>query len=236
MELTRSALYLVPDSPRMVPGNPSSEGQPIDTGFEGPQGPGIETVVPASQMAHEEFERVWRQYGSFVYNVAFRLTGRKAEAEDIVQETFVRVYRFFHQFRGTSLKAWLFRIVTNEFFTRTQRRKKEQHVPLEWEDDKGNRLETILTDSTLDPSTLIEQHDLEEDVQLALNAVPEHFRVALILRDIQCLSYEEVARALNVPVGTVRSRLSRARQMFKNRLHQIKTKKNSPKRQGKREI
>ena len=205
---------------------------------DAPEEPGADTLTslaPSNQMAHDEFERVWQQYGSFVYNVAFRLTGRKSEAEDIVQETFVRVYRFFHQFRGTSLKAWLFRIVTNEFFTRTQRRKKEQHVPLEWEDDNGNRLETILTDSTLDPNILIEQNDLEEDVQLALNAVPEHFRVALILRDVQCLSYDEVAKALNVPVGTVRSRLSRARQMFKNRLHQIKTKKNSPTRKGKRE-
>lgn len=183
-------------------------------------------------MAHDEFEQVWQQYGSFVYNVAFRLCGRKAEAEDIVQETFVRVYRFFHQFRGTSLKAWLFRIVTNEFFTRTQRKKKEQHVPLEWEDDQGNRLETLLVDSTLDPGTLIEQHDLDEDVQLALNGVSGQFRVALILRDIQGLSYEEVAQAMNVPIGTVRSRLSRARQMFKNRLHQIKSGRKGSGRRG----
>jgi RNA polymerase sigma-70 factor (ECF subfamily) len=183
-------------------------------------------------MGHDEFERVWQQYGSFVYNVAFRLSGRRSEAEDIVQETFVRVYRFFHQFRGTSLKAWLFRIVTNEFFTRTQRKKREHHVPLEWEDEQGNRLETTLSDSSGDPSTLVEQHDLDEDVQMALNGVPEHFRIALVLRDVQGLSYEEVAAALNVPIGTVRSRLSRARQMFKNRLHQIKSGRKSGTRRG----
>ena len=143
--------------------------------------------------------------------MAYRLTGNDADAQDLVQEVLLRVNRGLATYRPGSLEAWLSRITTNAFLDEVRRRKRRPTEPLPDEPDRvlasGDDVETALARTTL-----------PDDVQDALRALPEEYRVAVVLCDVVGLPYEEIADQLGVPVGTVRSRIHRGRLALRNAL------------------
>ena len=155
-----------------------------------------------------------------LYRAALRLTRNPADAEDLVQEAYLRAYRGFHQFeQGTNLKAWLYRILTNQFINVYRKRQREpQTVPEEEIEDwyLYNRLAREAPDSSAEALVLESMPD--EDVQAAVEALPEQFRAAVLLADVEGFSYKEIAEILDIPIGTVMSRLHRGRRALEKAL------------------
>ncbi|HEX2069694.1 MAG TPA: sigma-70 family RNA polymerase sigma factor [Actinomycetota bacterium] len=157
---------------------------------------------------------------SNLYTAAYRLTRNAADAEDLVQETILRAYRGFHQFEpGTNLKAWIYRILTNTFINSYR---KKQREPQTVSDDEVEDwyLYSKMAEDGAEPSA--EASVLEslpdEDVQEALSSLPEPFRIAVLLADVEGFSYKEIAEITDVPIGTVMSRLHRGRRALEKRL------------------
>jgi len=143
-----------------------------------------------------------------LYGTALRLTRRSQDAEDLVQDTYLKAFRAAHQFeRGTNLKAWLFTILHNTF--RNMRRHQGRN-PVEVDSDAVDRAADDAGGQHT-PEQLLTRATLDADLQAALDAVPDAFRQAVWLRDVEELSYAEIAEALDVPIGTVMSRISRGR-------------------------
>jgi RNA polymerase sigma-70 factor (ECF subfamily) len=163
------------------------------------------------------------QYMSALYAAALRMTRNPADAEDLVQETYLRAYRGFEGFReGTNLKAWLYKILTNTFINqyRAKKRRPEQ-VDLDDTEDfylfrRLGGLEAVDAAST--PETEILDQIPDAEVKEALESIPEQFRMAVILADIEGFSYKEIAEILDVPIGTVMSRIHRGRRALQKRL------------------
>jgi RNA polymerase sigma factor (sigma-70 family) len=156
-----------------------------------------------------EWEEVARRYGRFLYNVAYRLTGNDDDAYDLVQEALLRVRKGLQTYEPGSMEGWLSRIVTNVFLDEMRRRKRR---PLEALPDDPERLLPAAAPAD-DPGD-----SLSEDVQSALRRLPEDFRAAVVLCDVVGMSYEEIGDALEIPVGTVRSRIHRGRRMLRSLL------------------
>ncbi len=147
-----------------------------------------------------------------MYNLAYRLCGSKSDADDVFQDAFLRVYRFLPGFRGDSLRGWLRRIVMNAFHD--SRQKVRRLVPVE------EPAQADLADLRHEPGQLLEERGLGARLERALKRLPDEHRSILILRAIDDLAYEDLAVALEVPVGTVRSRLSRARAALRKLLEE----------------
>ena len=164
-----------------------------------------------------DFERIALPYLSHLYTAAFYLTKDKAEAEDLVQETYLRAFRFFDKFEpGTNAKAWLLSMLRNLFINR-YRQKKAQPEMVDWEkidQAYGLMVEQAQSREENNPEHLFFSQLMDHEVTEALKELPEEFRSAIILVDIEELNYEEAAKVLDCPVGTVRSRLSRGRRML----------------------
>jgi RNA polymerase sigma-70 factor (ECF subfamily) len=152
------------------------------------------------------WEAVARTHGRFLYNVAYRLTGNDDDAYDLVQEALLRVRKGLETYQPGSMEAWLSRIVTNVFLDEVRRRRRR---PVEALPDDPERL--LPSSPGADEAT----DSLPDDVQAALRRLPEDFRTAVVLCDVVGLSYEEIADALAVPVGTVRSRIHRGRRLLR---------------------
>jgi RNA polymerase sigma-70 factor, ECF subfamily len=152
------------------------------------------------------WEAVARTHGRFLYNVAYRLTGNDDDAYDLVQEALIRVRRGLETYQPGSMEAWLSRIVTNVFLDEVRRRRRR---PVEALPEDPERL--LPSSPGADEAT----DSLPDDVQAALRRLPEDFRTAVVLCDVVGLSYEEIADALSVPVGTVRSRIHRGRRLLR---------------------
>lgn len=152
------------------------------------------------------WEAVARTHGRFLYNVAYRLTGNDDDAYDLVQEALLRVRRGLETYQPGSMEGWLSRIVTNVFLDEVRRRRRR---PVEALPEDPERL--LPSSPGADEAT----DRLPDDVQLALRRLPEDFRTAVVLCDVVGLSYEEIADALAVPVGTVRSRIHRGRRLLR---------------------
>jgi len=162
-------------------------------------------------------------YMSALYAAAMRMTRNPADAEDLVQETYLRAYRGFEGFReGTNLKAWLYKILTNTFINqyRAKKRRPDQVELDEVEDFYLYRrlggLEAVSASET--PETAVLDAMPEAAVKEALEALPDQFRMAVILADIEGFSYKEIAEILDVPIGTVMSRIHRGRKQLQKRL------------------
>ena len=167
-----------------------------------------------------DFEKEAVPHMNSVYNFALRMTGDADDADDLVQETFLKAFRFFDKFeRGTNCKAWLFRILKNSFINDYRKQTKEPDK-VDYEDVQ-NFYETIKSDE-IDSSHY--EHDaftnlLDDEISKAIAKLPEDFRTVIILNDIEGFTYEEIADFVDIPVGTVRSRLHRARKMLYSQLY-----------------
>ena len=167
------------------------------------------------QQRYAEFEKEAVPHLDAVYNFALRMTGDEDDADDLVQETYLKAFRFFDKFeKGTNCKAWLFRILKNSFINDYRKTTKEPNK-VDY-DDVQNFYENIKADEV---ETQHYEEDafanlLDDDVSKAITELPEDFRTVVILSDIEGFTYEEIADFVDIPVGTVRSRLHRARKML----------------------
>jgi RNA polymerase sigma-70 factor (ECF subfamily) len=176
------------------------------------------------QAKREEFEQVALVHLDLLYNSALRMTGNVPDAEDLVQETFVRAYKFFDKFKkGTNCKAWLFKIMKNNYINRFRKKARE---PSTVSFDQIEGAQGVETQPAVPPSAesqLSPDLDelLEDDVKYALESLPFEFKMAVILSDIAGFSYKEIAEIMRTPIGTVRSRLSRARGVLQKKLYDL---------------
>src|SRR5881394_1298680 len=152
------------------------------------------------------WEAVARDYGRFLYNVAYRLAGNDDDARDLVQEALIRVRKGLERYEPGSLEGWLARIVTNVFLDEARRRKRRPTDALP--DDPGR---------VLPPAPAADERptSFSDEVQRALDSLPEEFRVPVVLCDVADLSYEQIAVSTGVPIGTVRSRIHRGRRLMR---------------------
>jgi RNA polymerase sigma factor (sigma-70 family) len=158
------------------------------------------------------WDEVVRQHADRVYRLAYRLSGNRADAEDLTQETFVRVFRSLAGYSPGTFEGWLHRITTNLFLDLVRRRQLIRFDALP--EDAGDRLAS----REAGPEQTYEQMNLDPEVQQALDALPADFRVAVVLCDLEQLSYEEIAATLGIKVGTVRSRIHRGRVLLREAL------------------
>jgi RNA polymerase sigma-70 factor (ECF subfamily) len=158
-----------------------------------------------------------------LYSAAFRLTRNASDAEDLVQETYLRAYRGFHQFEpGTNLKAWLYRILTNTFINSYRKRQREPQTD-SLDETEDWYLYSRMAERGTEPSaeTSVIESLPDEDVQEALSSLPDQFRIAVLLADVEGFSYKEIAEITGVPIGTVMSRLHRGRKALEKRLWHV---------------
>jgi RNA polymerase sigma-70 factor (ECF subfamily) len=173
-----------------------------------------------------QFTDLTMEYMPSLYTAALRMTRNPSDAEDLVQETYLKAYRAFERFQeGTNLKAWLYRILTNTFIN-TYRAKKRRPQESDIDDVEslylyrnlgglaGSREGRSAEDEVLD-------HITEAEVKEAIEALPEQFRMAVLLGDVEGFSYKEIAEILDVPIGTVMSRLHRGRRALQARLYEF---------------
>lgn len=161
----------------------------------------------------DAFNSLVLAYQDSVFNTALRILGDEDQAEDASQEAFISAFKNITSFRGGSFKAWLMRTVTNACFDELRRRKRRPTVPLEPETADGEEMDTPrwLADPGLSPEQVTEANEVEHAIQHCLDNLPTDFRTVVILADIQGLDYTEVAATVRAPVGTIKSRLARAR-------------------------
>jgi RNA polymerase sigma-70 factor (ECF subfamily) len=180
------------------------------------------SLVGESRRDRQEFDALVRRCHRQAYNIAYRLAGNHADAEDLTQEAFLRAYRFFDRYnRQMPFENWLYRIISNVFIDEIRKRPRIKAHSLDQPLMNGNVESEIrfeLPDFTCDPETMMLQMELDEPLQRALNALPLDFRQTVILADVEGLSYEEIAETMGCSLGTVRSRLHRGRKMLRNKL------------------
>lgn len=166
----------------------------------------------------EAFAEVYRTYEELVFNLSLRLSGDPDRAADLTQEVFLRVYRHLEGFRGrSSLKTWIYRVTINHCRSRLRRRPL-RFEPLERSGDDGGDVVAEVADARRGPEELAMARDAGRLVQQALGELPRSFREAVVLRDIEELSYEEIAEVVGVRIGTVRSRIARGRRRLSDLL------------------
>lgn len=158
------------------------------------------------------FEALVKEYEKNVYNLALRMTGNAEDAADMSQEAFIKAYNSLSNFRGDSkFSVWLYRIVSNLCLDLLRSKKRRPTVSLSAENDDGEEVELDVADESQSPETLLERKLTREAVRNGLESLPPEHREILLLREIQGLSYEEIAQALTLEAGTVKSRIFRAR-------------------------
>ncbi len=172
-------------------------------------------LIGDQKQLYADFEKEAIPHMDALFNFALRITGDRDEADDLVQETFLKAFRFFDKFeKGTNCKAWLFRIMKNTYINSYRKTSKEPDK-IDYEEVE-NFYENIKPSSTDSAHLEKEMYDnlLDDELSNAIAALPEDFRTVIILCDIEGFTYDEIADFVDVPVGTVRSRLHRARKML----------------------
>ncbi len=170
-------------------------------------------IKDAQQGDLDAFNRLVLAYQDALFNTALRVLGDHEQAADATQEAFISAFRHINSFRGGSFKAWLLRTVTNACYDELRRQKRRPTTPLEPETKDDEELESPrwLADTSMTPEQNAEADELEHAIQHCLNNLPEDFRTVVVLSDIQGMDYNEIAVAASVPLGTIKSRLARAR-------------------------
>ncbi len=161
----------------------------------------------------DAFNSLVLHYQDMVFNTALRILGDDDLAADAAQEAFISAFRSISTFRGGSFKAWLLRTVTNACYDELRRQKRRPTTALEPETEDGEEMDSPrwLADPNMTPEQKAEADELEHAIQHCLNALPVDFRTVVVMADIQGLDYTDVALAVRVPLGTIKSRLARAR-------------------------
>ena len=185
----------------------------------------LRSVRYSGQVAGDEFEPEALRHLDALYRTALRMTRSEADAEDLVQETYIRAFRFRDQFTlGTNMKAWLFRILTNTFINTYRRRAAQPEVTDLEGIDEFSLYRRMNTDraasSSPDPEAELLSNLVDTEVTEALEELPEKFRTTVLL-DVEGFSYKEIAEMLSVPIGTVMSRLHRGRKFLQKRLYDL---------------
>ncbi|MBA3711856.1 MAG: sigma-70 family RNA polymerase sigma factor [Pyrinomonadaceae bacterium] len=180
----------------------------------------VDSPIISAENKRAQFEAVALPFTKSIYNTALRLTHRPEDASDLVQETFLRAYRTFSNFTpGTNCKAWLFTIMYSVFVNKYRKAQREpQLVSIAELEEKFHR---SLATTEWDERVARNLTEFGTEVDQALNGLPESFRLAVLLVDVEEMSYEEAADVLQCPVGTVRSRLFRARKLLFLELQQF---------------
>ncbi len=176
----------------------------------------------------EAFNQLVLRYQNLAYSHAYGMLGNPAQAEDATQESFIKAFQAINTFRGASFRAWLLKIVTNSAYDVLRRSHRHPTQPLLPEDENGEEIESAawLVDPSADVQEVVEQQELSQQVYQALGELPEAFRSVLTLIDVNEMDYTEAAQALNIPLGTVKSRLARARLQMQQKLKMIGTYQN----------
>jgi RNA polymerase sigma-70 factor (ECF subfamily) len=178
--------------------------------------------VRVASTNHNEFEDLVSRTKRQAYNMAYRMTGNRDDAEDLTQEAYLRAYRSFDKYdRALPFENWFFRILSNLFVDRLRRKPKQAPLSLnqsltnaDGEDD----FTLEVPDEESNPENQFMKDILDERLQNALTAMPKDFRTAVMLCDVEGLSYEEIAKAMGTSIGTVRSRIHRGRLMLRKRM------------------
>lgn len=170
-------------------------------------------AAPAAAWTAPSWEEIVREHSGRVYRLAYRLTGNRPDAEDLTQEVFIRVFRSLSTFQPGSFEGWIHRITTNLFLDGARRRKRIRI------DAMGPEADQVPGPAEFgSPERGYEHANLDHDVQRALDALSPEYRAAVVLCDIEGLSYEEIAVTLDIKLGTVRSRIHRARAQLRRSL------------------
>lgn len=166
----------------------------------------------------DAFNRLVLAYQDMLYYQAYRMMGEAQAAEDVTQEAFISAFKKLRQYRGGSFKSWLLRIVTNACYDELRRRKRRPTAPLEPENEYGEEIESPrwMTDPSESPEEAAERADLSRALQDCLDDLPPDFRAVVVLVDVQGLDYSETAETIGTPLGTIKSRLARARSRLRD--------------------
>jgi RNA polymerase sigma-70 factor (ECF subfamily) len=171
-------------------------------------------IQDALQGNLDAFNTIVLHYQDIAYNVAYRVMGEHGAAGDAAQEGFISAYEKLDQYRGGSFKAWLLRIVTNACYDELRRRQRHPVTPLKPELDDGETLEDPfwIEDDTPDPEQQMAESELQKAIQSCINRLEDKFRIVLVLVDVEGLDYETASDTVGSPLGTIKSRLARARE------------------------
>ncbi len=170
----------------------------------------------------DAFNRLVLEYQDMAFNLAARMLGDDDAAEDVTQMAFLSAYRSLGSFRGGSFRAWVMRMVSNACYDELRRRKRRPTVSLEPvnEDDEEIESPAWLADDAPSPEIELERAELDQALQTCLHGLPEEFRAVVLMVDVEGLDYQEVSLATGKPLGTVKSRLARARLKMRDCLRQ----------------
>ncbi len=186
------------------------------------------TEDKTEQAKKREFEELFLPLLNNLYSIALRMTRNERDAEDLVQETYLKAFRFFHRFeRGTNARAWILTILTNTFRTRYRKKKQEPNmVDFEAVENFCLADEMVKEITAADKSEAkgadmvnsVLKDYVSDDIIDALESVPEQFRIAVLLSDVEGFSYQEISEILGISVGTVKSRIFRGRKILQKQL------------------